>query len=512
MNRGRTISDVLSLKRERVSVVAVLMICFCAGVILNPVRLEAASNDLPSPEALLRRHIEAIGGAKALTNAQSLDFEGEVSLPFVKAQAPIEFLFQAPDRFYYQLKYHHAFFGFVKVPFVAKREAEAGFDGTNGWIIDFDGGIESLSGMDETFFRGLLDKFSPLCFRRNFFTARTLDVEGFGDRDCYRVLVVFPSGDRAFEFYDVQNGLLAGTMYPFDTGEMVANVQTTYSDFRQAGNGLKLPFRIEFQVGGEKYAIRASKIRTDDLNVKVPASKSKTAAVAAPILKPSNVPAREVIEKYVATCGGAEALRKHTSLRLSGRYERPGTDGYTNWIEVVSAMTNRFSLKLPIPEGYYREGFDGTRFWTVEGKNVHFATGSDLAQKSAEKQFLGDLHGLENFRSVETLGTIEVDGQECYQVLLIRNNGEMIDEFYEVKSGLLRERRTSDERGGGALQLVAKFDDYRRFDGWMVPRQQHYKVIGEPQGLIVTNAQWDVVSDSAFEMPAEVRAKLEEKK
>src|ERR1039457_3627394 len=107
-------------------------------IVLTAAPVQAATQDLPSPEALLQRHIEAIGGSAALRQAQSLSFKGEVSLPSLKAKAPIEFLFQAPDRFYCLFRYHHAFFGFLKVPFLAKRQAECGYDGTTGWLVDFD--------------------------------------------------------------------------------------------------------------------------------------------------------------------------------------------------------------------------------------------------------------------------------------------------------------------------------------------------------------------------------------
>src|ERR1039458_9456589 len=117
--------------------------------------LQAATPDLPSSEVLLQRHIDAIGGTAALRQVQSLTFKGEISLPFVKGKAPIEFLLQAPDRFYCMFRFHYAFFGFLKVPFLAKRQAECGFDGTTGWLVDFDSNVEPLHGADEAFFRGL---------------------------------------------------------------------------------------------------------------------------------------------------------------------------------------------------------------------------------------------------------------------------------------------------------------------------------------------------------------------
>ena len=71
-----------------------------AAMVVVSAPLQAATPDLPNAEALLQRHIDAIGGTAALRQVQSLTFKGEISLPFVKAKAPIEFLFQAPDRLY----------------------------------------------------------------------------------------------------------------------------------------------------------------------------------------------------------------------------------------------------------------------------------------------------------------------------------------------------------------------------------------------------------------------------
>lgn len=163
---------------------------------------------------------------------------------------------------------------------------------------------------------------------------------------------------------------------------------------------------------------------------------------------------------------------------------------------------------MPTPKGLYREGCDGEHCWTVDGKDIRLADGKELEQKLAERQFLADLHTPESFRSVETVGTLELDDHECHQLLLIRQNGEVIDAFYDVQSGLLRARHTTDERTGGAIRLLATFDDYRRFGGWMLPIRQSYKLTGEPQVLTLTNAEWDATPDAVFEIPAEVKARL----
>ena len=478
------------------------------AIVLVSATLQAATPDLPSPDALLQRHIEAIGGTAALRQVQSLTFKGEVSLPSLKAKAPIEFLFQAPDRFYCLFSYHHAFFGFLKVPFLAKRQAECGYDGTTGWLVDFDNNVEPLHGADEVFMRGLLDKFSSLCFRRDLSFARTLGVERFADRDCNRVVLVFPSGEYAFEFYDVQSGMLAGTIYPFETDDALVNIRTTYLDFRRVGPSLKLPYRMEFEVGDQHYSIQASEVRLDVNGARIPVSKLKAVPTPLPLLKPAAIPAREVIERFVTACGRSEALRKHTALMLSGLYGVPGAHGFTNTVEVFTAPPNRFSFTLPTPKGLYREGCDGEHCWRIDGKEIKLAAGNDLAQKLAERQFLAALHAPESLRSLDTLGTITLEGHECYELLMVRQSGEVFVEFYDLQTGLLRARHTNDERTGGSLRLLATFDDYRRFGDWMLPTRQSYKLTGGPQVLTITNAQWDLTPGTVFDMPAEVKARV----
>ena len=240
----------------------------------------------------------------------------------------------------------------------------------------------------------------------------------------------------------------------------------------------------------------------------MPTSKLKSAPPTLPLLKPATVPAREVIERHVNACGGSDALRKHRSVHLSGKYQVPGAHGFTNSVEIFSALPNRFCFTLPIPKGVYREGCDGEHYWRADGSEIAFATGSYLAQKLAERQFLAELHAPGSFRSLDTLGIINLDGHECYQVLLVRQDGEVLDEFYDVQTGLLRARRTTDERSDGTLKLRATFEDYRRFGDWMLAARQSYKLVGQPQVVTLTNVEWDTAPDAVFDLPADVKSHL----
>ena len=87
----------------------------------------AGATELPSAEEVFQRHVAAIGGVAALSKPHNMVFKGEADLVPFKAKAPIEFYVQAPDRFLFRLKYHYAFFGMIRVPFVGVRQPECGF-------------------------------------------------------------------------------------------------------------------------------------------------------------------------------------------------------------------------------------------------------------------------------------------------------------------------------------------------------------------------------------------------
>ena len=474
--------------------------------------LRSGAAELPSAEQIFQRHVEAVGGVAALRKPHSLAFRGEADLIPLKAKAPIEFLVQAPDRFFLRLKYHYAFFGMIRVPFVGVRQPECGYDGTNGWTVDFERKVEPMSGSDAVFFfRSLLDKFSPLYFSRSFQLTRTLDLERFADRDCYRVLLVLPSGDHAFEYYDVERGLLVGAIYPFAGDDGTFNIRLTWSDYRPLNCGLRAPFQIDAEVLGQRYVLRAREIQTDDAGFSIPASKSQSASPPVAALKPDSKPAQAIIDRYIEALGGQAAIRAHNSVHISGELRHPGRDGLSTPIEIFAAMTNRFFLKVQLPNGLCRQGCDGGRFWRAMGSEVNFATGKDLEQRLAMQRFAGALHAPEGFRSMETLGAINVDGKTCFQVMLVRKNGEVFDEYYEAETGLLRRHRCAHEGSGGGLDLVQTDDDYRRFGNQMVPARQVYSGPGFTEELTISKVEWDNVPDTVFELPPDLKATGEPK-
>lgn len=471
----------------------------------------AHAAELPAAEEVFQRHVSAIGGIAALRKPHNMVLRGEADLISLKVKAPIEFFVQEPDRFLLRLKYHHAFFGMIRVPFVGVRQPECGYDGTNGWTIDFERRLEPMSSIESVPFRGLLDKFTPLYFSREFRLTRTLDIERFAGRDCYRVLVVFPSGEHALEYYDTVRGLLVGAIYPFADDGGSFNVSVTWSDYRRLRTGLSVPFLSDLEVFGEHYLLKGKEVRTDEKGFVIPASKCRDAAPSIATLKPDSKPAQEIIERYVEALGGREAIRSHNSMHISGQLRFPRNKGFSSPIEIYSARTNRFFLQVQLPEGLHRQGCDGRRYWRATGTEVKFATGKDLEQLLAMRDFEAELHEPGAYRSIETLGTIKMGGRTCFQVLLVRKSGEVFDEFYDAETGLLHQRRRVDEANGGSRELLETYGDYRRFGNQLLPARQVFTALQYREELTISKVEWDNVPETVFNPPPDLKQALEQK-
>ena len=102
-------------------------------------------------------------------------------------------------------------------------------------------------------------------------------------------------------------------------------------------------------------------------------------------------------------------------------------------------------------------------------------------------------------------------GRDCYQLLLVRKSGEVFDEFYDVESGLLQERRSVDEASNGFVTLAESFGDYRRFGNRLLPMRQTIILPGQKEILTFSSAEWDNVPAATFELPAEIKSALARK-
>lgn len=221
--------------------------------------------------------------------------------------------------------------------------------------------------------------------------------------------------------------------------------------------------------------------------------------------------AKDVIARFVKAVGGKEAFQKIESQHVKGKYEMPA-QGLSGPIEVFAKRPDKLAVKINLAGfGEVLTGYNGEVGWSVNA-----ATGpmllkdKELEQLREQADFDGVLHEAKNYKSMDTVGTENFEGKECYKLKLVRTSGNESTEFFDTKTGLLVGSITTQESPLGPMVVTSIIDDYRKSSGVLFARKVTQKMGPVEQVMNLTSVKENVVPDSAFEVPNEIKPLLKE--
>jgi hypothetical protein len=226
--------------------------------------------------------------------------------------------------------------------------------------------------------------------------------------------------------------------------------------------------------------------------------------------------AKEIVAKYDEALGGEAALRRHTSSTTKGTIEVHRTTKVVTlpFVFYASAPYLRLEkLSLPGNKGVVLNGFDGELAWSFDPRTgPAITTGDERESVKRDADFYYPLDELTWFKSIETVGVEDYEGQRCYHLHGINNWGKTNDHFYDQKTGLLVGYEFDSEWRGGPGLTHEIFSDYRKIDGVLVPMKQVVKIKSKSGGdwtvLQVTtysSVTFNDVDRAVFTPPPSVR-------
>ncbi len=185
-------------------------------------------NRLNTPEEIVAKYQQAIGGNNAYKKLTTLKFKGTVDNGNHRT-SKISIIQKAPLYFYSSLT----------TPF---GTMEKGYNGSIGWMKTPRGGLPLEAG-DEQDIKLAADFYAPVNFLKDYSALKFSDVKLLNDDTVYVVDARY-SGIRRFKFYfDAYSGLLLRKIQYDKTllGEL--QTRTDYSDYRKV-NGILFPFEL----------------------------------------------------------------------------------------------------------------------------------------------------------------------------------------------------------------------------------------------------------------------------
>jgi hypothetical protein len=215
----------------------------------------------------------------------------------------------------------------------------------------------------------------------------------------------------------------------------------------------------------------------------------------------------EILARHRDAVGGPEAIRKHRSRRVTGRFALTA-QGIEGPLEMLAAAPDRLVLRMDVSGlGRIERGYDGSIGWSIDpGVGPRLLEGRELHELQHSADFYSELKDVSDYESAAVLDRTAFEGKDCYAVKLVRPSGIEIVEYYDAASGLLAGSRMDSTSAMGSIPTTSIVDQYREFDGVLMPTRARQRAMGVEWVLTLAAVEHDAVPADAFEPPAEIRA------
>ena len=237
--------------------------------------------------------------------------------------------------------------------------------------------------------------------------------------------------------------------------------------------------------------------------------------VIAPLFaqNPGKLPSvNEVLERHVEATGGRQALLRHKSMTVHGRYQDPAHNA--DYETVLYTKDGKMLLQAKLGGGkQYQTGYDGETAWVLhpDGK-VDIAEGDVVKTVARDADMYYHLHVLNYFKSMEVVDVKEFNGRPCYHLKGINNWGKVNEQFYDKENGLLMGYAFNTAWRGGKGDATDTFEEYRNFGGVRMAAKTTSRDGDDLTINLITAVKYDDVKDDVFALPEAVQVAVTEKK
>lgn len=177
--------------------------------------------------------------------------------------------------------------------------------------------------------------------------------------------------------------------------------------------------------------------------------------------------AADVLDKYVAALGGAEAIQKFTSRTEKGAILVSGNE---TPIELFLKAPNKRISVTHTPKGESYTAFDGTIGWLGStGRPPREMSPAEAEAAGLDAEFYLPLRIPKIFEQVRVGRRESIAGVECETLIGSRPNRPPVRFYFDGKTGLLVRQVRYGETPLGRNPTQIDYADYRAVDGVKVP-------------------------------------------
>lgn len=193
--------------------------------------------------------------------------------------------------------------------------------------------------------------------------------------------------------------------------------------------------------------------------------------------------ADQILDKYLAAVGGAEALRKIKSREEKGTIDAMGMQSP---IEVYSEAPDKRISIFHMQGGSSVTAFNGEVGWLSIPGGFHRMTRPERESARIDAEFYFPARVRELYKEFKVKPGVELNGLETYQVSATGPGRPPLQLYFDQKTGLLlrQVRYVVTPLGKNPAQI--DYADYRETDGVKIPYRW---TLARPNGAFTINVQ-----------------------
>ncbi len=215
--------------------------------------------------------------------------------------------------------------------------------------------------------------------------------------------------------------------------------------------------------------------------------------------------AMKTLARMVDALGGEKALRAHKYRTTRGKRVMGGM--MTATFEELQAAPNRQISRMKLPQmGEMEQGYNGTVGWTASShEGTQRMAGEELDEFKSESDFYFDLNLEQHHRSIAYAGETEYAGRNCHEIRLTKPSGEVSTWYLDTSTFLQVGWIGKVETNMGAMEMTRVVDEFKTFDGEVVP-VAYTDDVGGVQEMVTTveEVSFDVIPAATFDPPKEL--------
>lgn len=217
-----------------------------------PASAPASTPSLPSARSIIDRHIEAVGGRKAILSHTSSHATGTMTVAGAGITGVLDIYSAKPDK------------SLLKINLGGIGDLLEAFDGIHAWSVSPITGPMLTQGKELAEKKFDADFYGDLHEDSRYASMKTVEKTTFEGRPCYKVSLVKKDGGEDVDFYDVETGLKAGAVVTRESQMGPMTVTQVHSDYQKFG-GMLMATTMKQTAMGVEQLVKITSIEFDNV-------------------------------------------------------------------------------------------------------------------------------------------------------------------------------------------------------------------------------------------------------